>query len=459
VALNRRLAPDVYLDTTSVVRLPDGRYAVEAAPDTGGEYVEPAVKMRRLPDERTLARLLEARREPPDAAERIAARLVRFHAEAAKVERGPDFAGGPAVRAWWAREYGEAAGFIGATWDAKDARETRAFVDATIDAQQALFDERLAAGRVIDGHGDLHASHVYLLGPRDEELVIVDCIEFSEWFNFRYLDAGYDAAFLAMDLEARGHEEMADELFGRYVAASQDETMPVLQPLHRCFRAFVRGKVESIGAVAPEVPAEERRRLHDSAARYFRLAADYAERRSDPALVVLTGLSGTGKTTAGGALAGRIGAALVSSDPVRRSLGGPSRMWQRFEEGAYSPDLSRRTYEEMRRRAAAHLAAGRPVVLDATHARAADRRAAMQVARQAGAPALIVELRVSDDAALARVIAREWRGHETEVDEQAYRRHVEAFEPISPGEGHYLALDASQTISALAREIAESLPR
>ena len=108
---------------------------------------------------------------------------------------------------------------------------------------------------------------------------VVDCIEFNDWFHFRYLDIGYDIAFLAMDLEARGHADLGDAFAGRYLAASGDETLGVLQPLHRAFRAFVRGKVESIGANAPEVPTAERQRLADSAARYFRLAADYAGRR------------------------------------------------------------------------------------------------------------------------------------------------------------------------------------
>src|SRR6185503_3246761 len=121
-----------------------------------------------------------------------------------------------------------------------------------------LFDRRLAQGRVVEGHGDLHAKHVYVLdaaggAPGERDLQIVDCIEFTDWLNFRYLDVGYDIAFLAMDLEARGFAALGDEIAGRYLAASGDETLGVLQPLHRAFRALVRGKVESIGARATEI--------------------------------------------------------------------------------------------------------------------------------------------------------------------------------------------------------------
>ncbi|MPZ99631.1 MAG: AAA family ATPase [Dehalococcoidia bacterium] len=457
VRLNRRLAPDVYLDVVPIVRTSEGGYAVEAE----GEVVEWAVKMRRLPEDRTLEALLGAHREPPDIGERLVEALLAFHREAGRVPDDPAFAGAEAERGWWAREYGEAAGFIGSTWRPVDAERTRTFIDRTLEAQAPLFDERLGAGRVVEGHGDLLTKHVYVLGPRREDLMIVDCIEFTEWFHFRYLDAGYDIAFLAMDLEAAGHPGLGDEVAGRYIAAAGDETMGVLQPLHRAFRAFVRGKVESIGANASEVDADQRRALGESAARYFALAAEYTRRATAPCLVVLCGLSGTGKSTVGGTVAGRIGAALVASDSVRRELADAkslsTSMWQRYEAGAYSAEMDERTYASMREHARRHLAAGRPVILDATHRRADDRRAAIEVAREAGVPALIVELRLTDDAALTRLINRE-RLRGVEVQAGAFRQHVTSFDAVSPAEGRYLALDASQTPAALAAEIAESLP-
>ncbi|MGE0135406.1 MAG: AAA family ATPase [Dehalococcoidia bacterium] len=462
VRLNSRLAPDVYLDVVPVVRQADGRFAVEA----DGEVVEWAVKMRRLPDDRTLDRILASEGPPPRLAERLVRTLIAFHEAAAVVPDDPEYAGGPGERTWWSREYGEAAPFIGDTWRAEDAAATKAFFDATIEAEQGLFNERLADGRVVEGHGDLHAKHVYLLDGSDgaaEQIAIVDCIEFTDWFHFRYLDVGYDIAFLAMDLEARGFGDLGDEVAGRYIAASCDETMGVLQPLHRAFRAFVRGKVESIGAHAPEIDEAERARLSASAAGYFRLAASYGGRRAAPCVVVMSGLPATGKSTVAATLAGHIGAAYLSSDATRKRLAGldpRQRATDEFRRGLYGPEMNERTYEELRRRAAAQLEAGRPVVVDAMHGRASERAAATQVARAHGVPVLIAELRMDDESARLRIEGREDDPLRTsDATWEVYGLQRERFEAVAAGEGPHVVLDATRPAAESARAIAELLPR
>ena len=464
VRLNRRLAPDVYLGVGPIVRHPDGRIAVLPAgepPPGDAEVIEWCVQMRRLPDDRTLRELLPAGEAPPRVAEHVVRRLIAFHEAAEVVENDPDFAGAAGDAAWWVREYGETEGFIGSTWAPGDADATRNFVASELEREWALFDARLADGRVIEGHGDLRADHVYVLDDTGEDLAIVDCIEFSEWYHFRYLDAGYDVAFLAMDLEALGYAEFGDEIAGRYIAASGDETMGVLQPLHRAFRAFVRGKVESIGAHAPEVGEAQRAELADSAARFFRLAASFGERRAEPAVVVMCGLPATGKSTVAGTLAGRIGAGYVSSDIVRKQLAGidpRERTDEAFRAGLYSPEMTERTYTELRRHVREHLDAGRAVVIDAMHGRASEREAARALAAEHGVPCLVAELHLDEAAARARIAGREDDPLRTsDATDDVYTLQRGRFEPVAGDEGPSITLDASRSPGALARAIAEAL--
>ena len=468
VRVNGRLAPGIYLGVVPIVAVPEGRHVVDprehGLPASAGTAVEWAVKMRRLPEDRTLDRLLDAGAADASLAELLAGTLLRFHRAAARAPGGADFAGARAERGWWARERDEARAHLGETWEPADASLTISFIDETLGREGPLFDERADGGRVVEGHGDLQARHIYLLpdpGGVEPRVLAVDGIEFSEAYRFRYLDVGYDLAFPAMDLEALGHGALGDELVGRYIAGSGDEALGALQPLHRCQRAFVRGKVESLGARAPEMPPADRERLRASAARYFALAAEYARRRAPPVLVLLCGLPGSGKSVLGGTLAGRLGCAYLSSDATRRELASRGARDQAPAGSAlYGREMTERTYGELRRRAATHLRSGRPVVIDATHASAAHRAAARRVAEEAAAPLLTVELRLPQQAALGRIAARRADPlRVSDADEAVYRLQREKFEPLAADEGPRLLLDANGPPGALAEAVAEEIAR
>ena len=69
--------------------------------------------------------------------------------------------------------------------------------------------------------------------------------------------------------------------------------------------------------------------------------------------------------------------------------------------------MTERTYRELHRRAAMHLARGRPVVLDAMHGREEERAAARALAQEHGVPHLIVGLGLDEAAARERIAGRE----------------------------------------------------
>lgn len=96
---------------------------------------------------------------------------------------------------------------------------------------------RVREGRIRDGHGDLRAEHVYF----HSGVQVIDCIEFNE--RFRYGDCALDLAFLVMDLDRLGFDEICRRLLRVYVSAAGDPEVYALMDFYAAYRAFVRLKI------------------------------------------------------------------------------------------------------------------------------------------------------------------------------------------------------------------------
>ena len=450
VRLNRRLAPGVYLGVCAVVAR-DGGFALAGA--DAPDAVEYAVEMCRLPADRVLSRLVERGAATPELIDQIAARLVAFHAQA---DAGPAIAaaGDPAtVARLMDDDFTEVAALHGDTISAADDRAIQDWCHAQLRRHDALLRRRQAEGRVRDGHGDLHAEHIYCLD--DGEVPIVDCIEFNA--AFRHRDVAADLAFLAMDLEYRGHPELAARLVATYAAHSGDAELPALVPLFACHRAYIRGKVDSLKSREPEVDAGDRAAARDSALRHFALARRYTWSDA-PALVVVGGLSGSGKSTVAAALAERTGFVHVNSDRVRKRLAGLAPT-DRGGAELYTSERSAATYAAMYAAAAEALAAGRGVILDATFQRRAHRDQAAAVGAAAGVAVLFVECRADDAVIRSRLAQRAARDDDpSDADWQVYLGQRRAYEPPASDEPH-LTVDTSRPLADALGEIETRIHR
>ncbi|MFC5499722.1 hypothetical protein ACFPOE_19420 [Caenimonas terrae] len=226
--LNRRLAPDVYLDVVPLVRTPDGRLCVGAR----GRTVDWLVRMRRLPSGAMLDGLLARREAAPAQMQAIAVRLAAFHGS-----QPPAPLDGPAYRALLLHRIGQserelcdpAWALPGARIAAICARQ-RDFLAA----HAADLDRRAGAGRVVDGHGDLRPEHVFL----GEPLAVIDCLEFSQ--ELRLLDGIDEVGFLALECERAHAGALAAVLLQAYRQASGDPVPPELVHFYQSLRACIR---------------------------------------------------------------------------------------------------------------------------------------------------------------------------------------------------------------------------
>ena len=435
VRLNRRLAPGVYRGVSGIC---EGGGGFELCDESAPGAVEYAVVMNRLPDDRSMRALVAADLAGEPLIQLVAETLVRFHAEACSDDEVRANGSPEGVLAVLEDNFANVRVFRGVTVEPEVDDEIQGFARGFIAEHGELLRRRQGEGRIREGHGDLRLDHVYALPP----VVVVDCVEFNP--RFRHCDVASDVAFLAMDLTACGRSDLARLLVEGYAARCGDGDMARLVRFYACYRAYVRGKVESLRSVEEEVAADERERSRQSARRFFRLALRFA-RGVRPLLIVIGGLSGTGKSTVARELERRREFVRFNTDAIRKELAGVAPT-ERPGAGIYTQEMSRRTYEEMFRRGREELAAGRDVILDATFQLREGRDEARRIAARADAAHLLVWCECPEEVIRERLARRGRAGVDvSDADWSVYLEQRRRHEPVQPDEAP-LILDTHSLI-------------
>ena len=264
IELNRRLCPDVYLGVVPITRH-RGRISI----DGQGRAIEYAVKMRRLPPEAMMDVLLIKNKLSPQMVAEVAEKLAEFHQKAETNAAISAFGDLDTITVNTEENFTQTEKYIGNTISREKYQHIKAYTNRFIEENAPLFRKRIADGRIRDCHGDLHAAHICF---RDG-ICIYDCIEFND--RFRYCDVAAEVAFLAMDLDHYGRADLSQHFIDAYVASSQDRELMALLNFYKCYRAYVRGKVESFKLDDPHISAEEKNRVLTIARNYFELAESY----------------------------------------------------------------------------------------------------------------------------------------------------------------------------------------
>ncbi len=423
VRVNSRLAPHVYLGVAPVLEFSDGqvRFGPTYSPDEvlmpdstldGGFVVDYAVVMVRLPDEAMLESRVGHGAAYPLLLTEIAQFVAAFHAAAQTDEHIASFGKLDVIRGNWEENFAQMKPYIGRTLDASTYDRISGYICRFLDERASLFASRVHDNRIRDCHGDLRLQHIYILDEANDptqRLAILDGIEFNE--RFRYSDVASEIAFLAMELDAASRCDLSRTFVERYVAETGDEALLELLPFYACYRACVRGKVLSFQLDEPEVSDSQREVARLQAASLFAQAASYALGPTRPALLLVGGLMGVGKSTLALALHHELGWALLSSDAVRKRLVhlDPAQpQADAFGQGVYNPAWTARTYNTLLLEASTALANGRSVLLDASFIRRTDRHAAARVAAAHGASVMFVECICPRESALER-LAQRWK--------------------------------------------------
>ena len=393
--INWRIAPALYRRVIPVVRTQTGALALEG----DGTPVDWVVEMARFDQGRLFDSMAAAGRLDLEHMVPLAEEIASFHESGTARQ---DFGGEAAIARVIA---GNAAGFHECGRGVLSTVACDSLTSASRTALRncaALLELRRKTGFVRECHGDLHLGNIVLWADRP---TLFDAIEFNE--DMACIDVMYDLAFLLMDLWHRTLPQHANTVLNTYLGVTRDFEGLSALPLFLACRAAIRAKT-SVTAASLQTDADHRHEMNVRARDYLGLAARLL-RRPAPALVAIGGLSGSGKSTLARALAPGIGAVpgalVVRSDEIRKRLWGVTPLI-RLEPAAYTPEMSARVYETLAVDAAAVLATGHSVVVDAVFARAEDRFAIERVAQIAGVPFAALWLEAPQEVLIERVTRR-----------------------------------------------------
>lgn len=360
MALNRLTAPELYLRLSHVTRDAGGRLAL----DGDGTAIEPIVVMRRFPDDALATVALAAGRVDRAMVADLGRRLKPYH-EACPIPPLPPAPMTARLDPCRAPLRAMAPEIPAARIEALLDRLTPHFA-----AADRMMARRAAEGFWRRGHGDLHLGNICLIEGR---LVPFDALEFDD--AFATADVLYDLAFLAMDLRRLGRGDLALALFDAYgdVGPGGPSLMPGCMALRAAIRAFVvHARWRATGGPAPIAEISG-----------FLDAAEDCLADTEPRVIAIGGLSGTGKSTLGRALAPRLGpvpgALHLRTDVIRKAQHGVAET-DPLPPAAYGPGKSEAVYAALFAQAAAAFAAGRSVILDGVFAHEAERAAARAIA-------------------------------------------------------------------------------
>lgn len=389
--LNRRLAPEIYLDVMPVTG------SVEQPVWGGtGEVIDWAVRMRAFAQEHLWDRLATAGALNATHIDALVEQLEPFYRSARAFDMNADMTAGFGHP----RQVREQ--MLGTLPPIDALRDWEA---STFAALHEVFAQRLRDGWVRECHGDLHLGNVTLVKSKS---TVFDCLEFNP--SFRWIDVMNDVAFMVMDLHAHGLPRLAHRFINSHLEHSGDYAGLAVLRYYIVYRALVRTKVAALRSaqLGPEASAAQRDAAAGLRQRYLDVALR-SMRSSPPVLMLTHGFSGSGKTHCTQSLLELCGAIRIRADVERKRLFGlpaTTRSGAAATVALYSAEATDATQARLREAAALALRCGYHVLLDATYLERQHRELARAVARAQGAGFVIIDFQASAATLRARVARR-----------------------------------------------------
>ncbi|TWU46145.1 hypothetical protein Poly51_55400 [Rubripirellula tenax] len=395
--LDSRYAGQLYIGVVPIVD-DDGRLRLDAP----GKPIEHAVKMKRFPERALLSERIVDEDFSIREVLQLADTIANFHQQAVACD--PQFAAG--WPDYLVKNMHQIVRQVEKHVDIETA-STLEFLhrwsDEFFSGHLAVFSQRVDDGFIRECHGDLHLGNVVLWNG---SFVPFDGIEFNE--RLRWIDVLSDAAFLAMDFAACGHQDLSRSFINAYLERTGDYDSLILLRWFLVYRSLVRALAASMRSDSSHLTSTQREEAISDARQHVSLAYRFTQKES-PRLWITHGVSGSGKTTISEAIVQRNQAFRLRSDIERKRLFGLSptqRPDTEMQAKMYSETSNQETYDRLLKLAGKILCAGYSVIVDATFLKQSDRNRFRELAMGEGVPFAILACHCDEQSLRDRVAKR-----------------------------------------------------
>lgn len=439
--LNRRLAPDLYLDVVTINGVGEN---IEI--NGKGPVMEYAVKMKQFPQSAQLDRILNKYGLDNVVIDKLAKKIARFHMSVDSANKDSSYGDLKHIQQPILENFLHIRKNIADQGINPLLEKLEYWSKQKLDEVAGVIEQRRQQGCVRECHGDMHLRNIALW---KNEIVIFDCIEFNP--NFYWIDVISEIAFLVMDLEDRGQDALAQRFLNSYLEITGDYEGLRLLPLYKVYRAMVRAKVDALRTGQEQPGTLEYKKTYDDFYQYLKLAERYTH-KTKPCLLITHGLSGSGKTFSTRLILEKYPAIQIRSDVERKRLyqvASGSDTQTKINQGIYSAEATQTTYERLVEIARVLIGAGFSVVVDAANLKLQQRQLFGGLAKEMGVPYFILDYNASVATLRERVKQRSQIGEDMSDATLGILEHqLENHEPLLAEEKPYtISIDTDKTIN------------
>ena len=393
--LNRRLAPNIYLDVFPISGSSEN--PVLAGKEIAFEYT---VKMQQFSHNMQLDQLLARNELRQTMIDSFANLIAEFHQHIDTADSASHFGEPEQVYQPAKENFFQIRELISDKQKVDLISKVERWSEATFNEIKIHLAQRKENGFIRECHGDLHLRN---LAWHKNKPLAFDCLEFNE--DFRWIDVASEIAFLIMDLDVNNQPELSHHFLNKYLELTGDyEACRVLR-FYLVYRVMVRAKVDAIRAAQTGISQQESDEANSAIANYLQLAVTYTHNIA-PFIIITHGMSASGKSTITQPLLEKLGAIRIRADVERKRLfniKAEQNSSADIQQGIYTKEATHKTYLKLLELTGSIIDSGLAVIVDATFSTIEQRSLFKKLASQKQVRFIILNFITSEETLKQRI--------------------------------------------------------